>query len=74
LGEKVNEIRDLYRKPPEHSAVISVNEKTGNQAIERKHLDRPPRPNRFRRQEFEYIRHGTQALFAAHGTRCPAYG
>ena len=63
--EKVNVICDLYRKAPEGAVVLSIDEKTGMQAIERKHLDRPPRPGVLRRQEFEYIRHGTQALIAA---------
>lgn len=63
--EKVNVICDLYRKAPEGAVVLSIDEKTGMQAIERKHLDRPPRPGVLRRQEFEYVRHGTQALIAA---------
>lgn len=63
--EKVNVICDLYRKAPKGSVVLSIDEKTGIQAVERKHLDRPPRSGRFRRQEFEYVRHGTQALIAA---------
>lgn len=63
--EKVNVICRLYRKAPEVGVVLSIDEKTGMQAVERKHLDRPPRSGRFRRQEFEYRRHGTQALIAA---------
>lgn len=63
--EKVNVICDLYRKAPEGSVVLSIDEKTGIQAIERKYLDRPAGPGQVRRQEFEYIRHGTQALIAA---------
>jgi len=63
--EKVNDICDLYRKAPKGGVVLSIDEKTGMQAIERKHLDRPPRSGRPRRQEFEYVRHGTQALIAA---------
>jgi transposase len=63
--EKVNVICDLYRKAPVGAVVLSIDEKTGMQAIERKHLDRPPRPGRLRKQEFEYVRHGTQALMAA---------
>lgn len=63
--EKVNLICDLYREAPKGAVVLSIDEKTGIQAIERKHLDRPPRPGRPRRREFEYIRHGTQALIAA---------
>ena len=45
--------------------VLSIDEKTGIQAIERKHADRAPQRGRARRREFEYIRHGTQALTAA---------
>jgi transposase len=63
--EKVNAICALYRQAPKGSVVLSVDEKTGIQAIERKHADRAPKPGRLRRREFEYIRHGTQALIAA---------
>jgi len=37
---------------------------TGIQAIERQEKDLPLRPGKVRRREFEYIRHGTQALIA----------
>ncbi|SCK18965.1 Transposase [Variovorax sp. HW608] len=63
--QKVNEICALYRRAPKGSVVLSIDEKTGIQAIERKHADREPQPGRARRREFEYIRHGTQALIAA---------
>lgn len=63
--QKVNEICALYRQAPKGSVVLSVDEKTGIQAIERKHADRAPDSGRARRREFEYIRHGTQALIAA---------
>jgi transposase len=63
--EKVNEICELYHNPPKNSVVLSIDEKTGMQAVERKHPDRDSRPGRLRRREFEYIRHGTQALIAA---------
>lgn len=63
--EKVNAICELYRRAPKGSVVLSVDEKTGIQAIERKYADRAPQPGRVRRHEFEYIRHGTQALTAA---------
>lgn len=63
--EKVNAICALYRRAPKGSVVLSVDEKTGIQAIERKHADRAPVPGRLRRREFEYIRHGTQSLIAA---------
>jgi transposase len=63
--QKVNAICALYRQAPKGSVVLAVDEKTGIQAIERKHADRAPLPGRARRREFEYIRHGTQALIAA---------
>jgi transposase len=63
--EKVNVICKLYRKAPRDAVVLSVDEKTGIQAVERKHPGRAPAPGRLRRREFEYIRHGTQALIAA---------
>ena len=63
--QKVNAICELYRRAPKGSVVLSIDEKTSIQAIERKHADRAPRPGRDRRREFEYIRHGTQALIAA---------
>jgi transposase len=62
--EKVAEICQLYLQPPPGSIVVSYDEKTGMQAIERKYPDRPVRPGRLARQEFEYIRHGTQSLLA----------
>jgi transposase len=42
--------------------VISTDEKTGIQALERLHPTRPMEPGKPEAQEFEYIRHGTQAL------------
>jgi putative transposase len=38
---------------------------TGIQALERKATDLPMRPGKIERQEFEYIRHGTQTLIAS---------
>jgi transposase len=63
--QKVNAICALYRQAPKGSVVLSVDEKTGIQALQRKHADRVPGPGRSRRREFEYVRHGTQALIAA---------
>lgn len=63
--EKVTEIVDLYLSPPPGHTVLCIDEKTGMQANERKHADRPAGPGRPARREFEYIRHGTQALLAA---------
>lgn len=63
--ERVNEICHLYHNPPENSVVLCVDEKTGMQAIERKYPDHSPVAGKDRRQDFEYIRHGTQSLIAA---------
>lgn len=44
--------------------VISTDEKTGIQALERKFPTLPTRPGQVERREFEYIRHGTLCLMA----------
>ena len=44
--------------------VVSCDEKTGIQALERKHPTLPPKPGQIERIEFEYIRHGTLCLMA----------
>lgn len=62
--EKVNAVVDLYLNPPPDTVVVCVDEKTGVQATERKCPTRPARPGQSARVEYEYIRHGTQALIA----------
>ena len=62
---KATEICELYLNPPPGSFVLSIDEKTGMQALERKSPGRGPSSGRVRRREFEYIRHGTQSLIAA---------
>ena len=42
--------------------MISTDELTGVQALERKHPKLPMVPGKVERQEFEYIRHGTQSF------------
>ena len=44
--------------------VVSTDEKTGMQALERLHPTKPTRPGLIERFEFEYIRHGTLCLTA----------
>jgi transposase len=44
--------------------VVSTDEKTGIQALERKYPTKPMKPGLVERREFEYIRHGTQTLIA----------
>jgi transposase len=62
----VTDINHLYQQAPELVAqgdqVVSTDELTGVQALERKHPNLPMQAGRVERQEFEYIRHGTQSL------------
>jgi transposase len=62
--EKVTDICGLYRNPPPGSIVLCVDEKTGMQALGRKHPDRPLLPGQDARQDYEYIRNGTRKLLA----------
>jgi hypothetical protein len=59
---------ELYAATPElHQQgvhIMSTDEKTGIQALEREHATLPMKPGLVERREFEYIRHGTQALIA----------
>jgi hypothetical protein len=59
---------ELYAQAPAlHAAgvhVLSTDEKTAIQALERTHPTRPTRPGCLELQEFEYTRHGTQCLMA----------
>jgi transposase len=63
FDEKVNDINALYQLAPELAkkgeAVMSTDEMTGVQALERKHPGLPMAPDKVERREFEYIRHGT---------------
>ena len=58
----------LYAQAPALHAVgvhvLSTDEKTAIQALERTHPTRPTRPGLVELQEFEYTRHGTQCLLA----------
>ena len=62
---KMLDVVGLYRDPPKNSVVLSFDEKTCIQALQRKHPDWPMLPGSPQRREFEYIRRGTQDLFAA---------
>ena len=56
---------DVYLRPPPGTVVICIDEKTGIQAKYRKYPERPPRPGRLARREFEYVRNGTVSIIAA---------
>lgn len=59
---------ELYQQAPplqeQGTHLMSTDEKTGSQALERATPSRPLRPGLVAWQEFEYIRHGTQTLIA----------
>lgn len=65
---KVRQICQLYDSAAELAAqqihLVSTDEMTGIQALERLYLDQAMKPGQPRRLEFEYKRHGTLSLIA----------
>ena len=62
---KVRDIVGLYRNPPHNAIVLSVDEKSQIQALDRTQPILPLRPGLPERQTHDYKRHGTTTLFAA---------
>ena len=62
---KAADVIGLYLDPPEHAVVLSVDEKTAIQALDRLDPVLPLSPGRAERHGFEYYRHGTLSLYAA---------
>ena len=62
ICETYADARRLHEQQGAH--VISTDEKTGIQALERLHPSLPTRPGKVERIEFEYRRHGTLCLIA----------
>ena len=58
------DVNGLYQAAPVLAArgerIMSTDELTGVQALERKHPGLPPAPGRVERREFAYVRHGTR--------------
>jgi transposase len=65
FAEKVEDIVGLYLAPPTNAVVLSVDEKTSIQALERTQLPLPLRTGRAARHTHDYKRHGVVDLFAA---------
>lgn len=63
--EKVRDVVGLYLHPPDRALVLSVDEKSQIQALDRTQLVFPIRPGLPERQSHDYTRHGTTSLFAA---------
>lgn len=62
---KVRDVVGLYLSPPEHALVLSVDEKSQIQALDRSQAVFPMRPGQAQRRSHDYVRHGTTSLFAA---------
>jgi transposase len=62
---KVRDVVGLYMNPPDHAVVLSFDEKSQIQALERAQPILPLDLGQPERQTHNYIRHGTLDLFAA---------
>ena len=65
LEAKIRDVVGLYLNPPENAVVLSADEKSQCQALERSQPVLPLRPRIPERQTHDYARHGTTSLFAA---------
>jgi transposase len=65
FAAKLREIVGLYVDPPAHAVVLSVDEKSQIQALDRTQPGLPIKPGRLGTMTHDYKRHGTTTLFAA---------
>ncbi len=65
FAEKVQDVVGLYLDPPDNAMVLSVDEKTQIQALDRTQPLLPMRPGQIERRTHDYKRHGTRSLYAA---------
>jgi transposase len=65
LVGKVTDVVGLYLAPPENAIVLSVDEKSQIQALDRAAPVLPLQPGLAERRSHDYVRHGTSTLFAA---------
>ena len=63
--EKVRDVVGLYLAPPENAIVLSVDEKSQVQALDRTQPMLPMTPTQAERGTHDYVRHGVTSLFAA---------
>lgn len=63
--EKLCDVVGLYLNPPEHALVISADEKTSVQALDRTQPELPIKKGRCGTMTHDYKRNGTTTLFAA---------
>src|SRR5271170_565727 len=65
FAEKLKDVVGLYVDPPAHAVVLSVDEKSQIQALDRTQPGLPMKPGRAGTMTHDYKRHGTATLFAA---------
>ncbi len=65
LEAKVVDVVGLYLDPPQNAVVLSVDEKSQIQALDRTAPVLPMQPHLIERRSHDYVRHGTSTLFAA---------
>ena len=68
FADKVVDIVGLYMSPPDNAVVLSVDEKTQIQALDRTQPGLPLSPSRIGSRTHDYKRNGTAALYAAFNT------
>jgi transposase len=66
--EKLEDVVGLYLNPPEHALVLSCDEKSQIQALDRTQPGLPLKKGRAGTMTHDYKRHGTTTLFAALNT------
>ena len=65
FADKLVDIVGLYVDPPAHAVVLSIDEKSQIQALDRTQPGLPLKPGRCGTMTHDYKRHGTTTLFAA---------
>jgi transposase len=65
LEAKVRDVVGLYLNPPDRAVVLSIDEKSQIQALDRTAPILPLRPGLPEKATHDYVRHGTTTLFAA---------
>ncbi len=68
FSEKLEDIVGLYLNPPEHALVLSLDEKSQIQALDRTQPGLPMKKGRAQTMTHDYKRNGTTTLFAALNT------
>jgi transposase len=65
FAAKLDDIVGLYVAPPKHAIVLSVDEKSQIQALDRTQPGLPLKPGKAGSMTHDYVRNGTTTLFAA---------